>query len=54
MGSKEINITYETLYEILKREKDMADLQKIDPDFFAHFVDYLNEKERMLDKEDTL
>ena len=54
METKEINITYETLFELLKREKDMADLQKLYPDFFNHFVDYLNEKKNMLDKEDAL
>ncbi len=54
METKEVNITYETLFELLKREKDMADLQKLEPSFFNDFVDYLNEKKKMLDKEDTL
>ena len=54
METKEVNITYETLYELLKREKDMTDLQKLDSSFFNDFVDYLNEKKKMLDKEDTL
>ncbi len=54
MENKEVNITYETLYDLLKKERDIADLQKLDPNFFAHFVEYLNEKKRMLDKEDSL
>jgi DNA replication initiation complex subunit (GINS family) len=54
METKEINITYETLFELLKREKDLTDLQKIEPTFFNDFVDYLNEKKNMLGKEDTL
>ena len=54
MEAKEINITYETLFEILKREKDMADLQKLDPNFFNDFIEYLNEKKKLLDKDDTL
>ena len=54
METKEVNITYETLFELLKREKDMADLQKLDPNFFNDFVDYLNEKSKVLDKEDSL
>ena len=54
MESKEINITYDTLFEILKREKDTADLQKLDSSFFDDFVDYLNEKKRLLEKEDSL
>jgi len=54
METKEINITYETLFELLKREKDTTDLQKLEPNFFNYFVDYLNEKKNMLNKEDTL
>lgn len=54
MEAKEINITYETLFEILKREKDTADLQKLDSSFFDDFVDYLNEKKKLLEKEDSL
>ena len=54
METKEVNITYETLFELLKREKDTADLQKLEPNFFNDFVDYLNEKKNVLGKEDTL
>ena len=54
MEAKEVNITYETLFELLKREKDTADLQKIEPSFFDNFVEYLNEKKDMLNKEDSL
>ncbi len=53
-SAKEVNITYETLFEILKREKDMADLQKLDANFFENFVEYLNEKKKMMEKEDAL
>lgn len=53
-SAKEINITYETLFEVLKRERDMADLQKLEPNFFSNFVDYLNEKRKMMEKEDSL
>ncbi len=54
MEAKEVNITYETLFELLKREKDTADLQKLDPNFFDNFVEYLNEKKDMLNKDDAL
>ena len=53
-SAKEVNITYETLFEVLKRESDMADLQKLEPNFFSNFVDYLNEKRKMMEKEDSL
>ena len=54
MENKEVNITYETLYDLLKKERDIADLQKLDPNFFAHFSEYLNEKKKMLGKEDSI
>ena len=54
METKEVNITYEVLFELLKRERDTADLQKLEPNFFNDFVDYLNEKKNMFAKEDTL
>ena len=54
METKEVNITYETLFELLKRERDMTELQKLEPSFFSNFVDYLSEKKNMLGKEDTL
>ena len=54
METKEVNITYETLFELLKRERDRTDLQKLEPTFFNNFVDYLNEKRKMLGKEDAL
>jgi len=54
METKEINITFETLFEILKREKDMADLQKLDSNFFNEFVSYLNDKKNLLEKDDSI
>ena len=54
MEAKEVNITYETLFELWKREKDTADLQKLEPGFFDNFVEYLNEKKDMLNKENNL
>src|SRR3989344_5924867 len=54
MEVKEVNITYETLFELLKREKDTADLQKLELSFFDNFVEYLNEKKDMLNRDDTL
>jgi len=54
METKEVNITYETLFELLKKEKDITDLQKLEPTFFNDFVDYLQDKKKLLDKEDAL
>jgi DNA replication factor GINS len=45
MAEKEINITYETLFELLRREKNREELQKLDKTFFPDIVNYLKEKE---------
>lgn len=43
---KEIVITYETLYEVLRREKSREALQKLDDRFFDDVLTYLNEKQK--------
>ncbi len=45
LSSREINITYETLYELLRREKSKEELQKLDESFFRDVIDYLREKQ---------
>ena len=47
--SHTINITYETLFDILRAEKEKNELQKLDPSFFQHVVDYLKEKLSILE-----
>lgn len=46
--SREVKITYETLYEILRREKSHDELQKLDETFFNDVVEYLKEKHAIL------
>lgn len=46
---KEINITYETLYEISRREKSKDELQKLSETFFDDVVAYLKEKTDILE-----
>ena len=41
-------ITYEALYEILRKEKYEKELQKLDPSFFQLVIKYLDEKEAIL------
>ncbi|MBD3354491.1 hypothetical protein GF361_00720 [Candidatus Woesearchaeota archaeon] len=50
MAEKEINITYETLYEILRREKTRDELQKINEGFFSDVAKYLKEKGEFLEQ----
>ncbi len=42
----EITITYETLFDILRREKGREDLQKLNPSFYQDLITYLKEKKK--------
>ncbi|MFH0870532.1 MAG: hypothetical protein V1866_05760 [archaeon] len=46
----EIRITYETLFDLLRREKNREDLQKLDDDFYDQVYSYLLEKQQTLNK----
>ncbi len=41
---EEITITYETLFDLVRREKNREDLQKLDPNFFQDVAAYLKDK----------
>ncbi len=47
---KEVAITYETLYELLRREKSRDELQALDAGFLLDVLSYLREKQRILDE----
>ncbi len=51
MEEKQIIITHETLFEIIKREKDRTELQKLDDTFFNDVVDYIKEKKKITSNE---
>ncbi|MFQ5474447.1 MAG: hypothetical protein ACE5DM_01295 [Candidatus Nanoarchaeia archaeon] len=44
MAEKEVVITYETLFEFLRLEKNRAQLQKLDQSFFSDVLKYIDEK----------
>jgi DNA replication initiation complex subunit (GINS family) len=46
---QEVVITYETLFELLKREKERTDLQKLDPTFFSDTINYIKDKKKILE-----
>jgi DNA replication initiation complex subunit (GINS family) len=48
MSQKDVVITYETLFEILRIEKNREDLQKLDDAFYDDVLLYLNERKGML------
>lgn len=53
MDEKDVNLTYETLFELLMREKSRAELQQLDQNFFEDVVSYLNEKKRTLEEQSS-
>ncbi len=51
---QEVVITYETLFELLKRERERVDLQKIEPSFFSDTINYIKDKKKILEAKDGL
>jgi len=49
--TKDIIVTYETLFEILRNEKTKEDLQKLHATFFNDVVNYLNEKQNTIEQQ---
>lgn len=49
-AQKEINITYETIFELLRVEKSRDDLQELPKLFFEDVLAYLREKQQILDE----
>ncbi|MBW2975598.1 hypothetical protein KY366_07805 [Candidatus Woesearchaeota archaeon] len=49
----EVTITYETLFELLRREKDRSELQKLDSSFLNNVLMYLKDKQTVMNKEQT-
>ncbi len=47
--AKEVVLTYETLYEMLRKEKSRDELQKLDEPFFRDVLTYLREKQQAYD-----
>lgn len=46
-------ITYDALYELLRKEKYNPELQKIDPDFYQRVIVYLKDKQALLESHQT-
>ncbi|MBN1377191.1 hypothetical protein JW949_02555 [Candidatus Woesearchaeota archaeon] len=51
---EEIKITYESLFNILRKEKNTEELQQLDEDFFENVVDYLKKKEQIISDPNTI
>jgi DNA replication initiation complex subunit (GINS family) len=48
----EVKITYETLFDLLRRERSRSELQSLDKSFYADVVAYLKEKKGTLREDD--
>jgi DNA replication initiation complex subunit (GINS family) len=48
----DIRINYETLFDLLRREKNREELQTMDKDFYEQVLAYLKEKKESLSKKD--
>ena len=52
---QEVIITYETLFELLQREKERTDLQKLEPTFFNDVIGYIKDKKKIIEaKNDSM
>tara|TARA_Y100000034_G_C6868233_1_gene395930 strand:+ start:866 stop:1468 length:603 start_codon:yes stop_codon:yes gene_type:complete len=47
----DVIITYETLYELLRREKSRSEIQKLDKDFFNDVIKYVKDKRDILESQ---
>lgn len=49
---EDVKITYETIFELLRSERNKPELQKLEDSFFLDVVDYLREKKQIILKSD--
>ncbi len=52
MGDNEVVITYESLYELLRRERYRPELQRLDTSFYSNALNYLKEKQAILNSQE--
>lgn len=52
MAEKEVIITYDTLFDLARREKFRAELQKIDETFFDDVIKYFSEKQAIIESQE--
>ncbi|MEK6974692.1 MAG: hypothetical protein AABW41_05660 [Nanoarchaeota archaeon] len=48
---KDVIITYETLYELLRREKSRPEIQKLDDSFYKDVINYIEEKKSFIESQ---
>ncbi len=53
MEQKDVVITYETLFELLRLEKNREDLQKLDENFFEDVLTYMHDKRSAFEAQES-
>ncbi len=53
MEEKEVIITFETLYELLRLEKNRPDIQQLSESFYFDVIKYLKEKKAILESQES-
>ncbi|MFH1638300.1 MAG: hypothetical protein ABIB71_07790 [Candidatus Woesearchaeota archaeon] len=53
MAEKDVVVTFETLFELLRMEKFRTELQKLDADFFSSVIEYLKAKEAIVKSQEN-
>ncbi len=48
---KRVNITYETLFDMLRNEKNREELQKLDESFFEDLIQYIKDKKELISQD---
>jgi len=48
--SMDVHITYETLFDLLRKERSLQELQNLNEDFWKHVVEYLQERNEFMKK----
>lgn len=49
----DVKITYETLFDLLRREKGRNELQSLDASFYGDVITYLKDKQKILHSQDS-
>jgi len=52
MAEKDVIITFDTLFDLSRREKHREEIQKIDAKFFEDVIKYFNEKQSILESQE--
>lgn len=50
---EEVSITYESLFDILRREKNREELQELDKEFIKNLIEYIKSKELLIKQSQT-